>query len=198
MTNRFRHFALAVLCIFLLSPASSLPTLSAHRPTLTADTPAAPASHRLPTLPLLSPLAGVAIKVKDVGSIAQKFKTRASAAQGDYGTGVANAGADWEANSVAAEDNYGASVTQAVADKRYGKGVRGSAGKYVKNATTLGPQRYGTGIANAQDAYAAGMQPVIAALQAINLPPRQVKGNNAERSNIVATRLRAMKLGKAS
>jgi hypothetical protein len=181
-----------------LGPAVVLPHLSLHTPTLSSDSPAAPHAPVHSPLAPLAPMAGVAIKVKDAATTSQKWKARATAAQGDYGTGVANAGADWEAASAAAEDTYGASVTQAVADKRYGKGVRGSAGKYQKNASTLGPQRYGQGVGAGQDAYANGMQPVLQTLAGINLPPRNVKGNNQQRSQLVADRLRAMKLGKSA
>jgi hypothetical protein len=143
-------------------------------------------------------MAGVAIKVKDAGTISPSGRAARRQAQADYGSGVANAGADWEAGATAAEDTYGAAVTQAVADKRYGKGVRGSAGKYQKNASTLGPQRYGQGVGAAQDAYASGMAPVLSTLASIQLPARNVKGNNQQRSQLVADRLRAMKLGKTS
>jgi hypothetical protein len=73
--------------------------------------------------------------------------------------------------------------------------VRGSAAKYQKNATTLGPQRFQQGVANAQDAYAGSMGPVLQAIAGINLPPRGIRGNNQERSNIVATTLRKLKFG---
>jgi hypothetical protein len=198
MSLRSRLLLVFAVGAIALGPALALPHLSLHTPTLTADTPATPTSpHSSPLLPL-APMAGVAIKVKDAGTISQKWKQRATQAQADYGTGVANAGADWEAGATAAEDTYGAAVTAAVADKRYGRGVRGSAGKYQKNASTLGPQRYGQGVGAAQDAYATGMAPVLQTLAGINLPARNVKGNNQQRSQLVADRLRAMKLGKTS
>jgi hypothetical protein len=198
MSLRSRLLLAAAVGLIALGPALTLPALSLHSPTISAP------SHQAPRLPFgspaapLAPMLGVAIKVKDAGSISAKWKGRSTAAQGDYGSGVANAGADWEAGAAAAEDTYGAAVTQAVADKRYGKGVRGSAGKYQKNASTLGPQRYGQGVGAAQDAYASGMAPVLSTLASIQLPPRNVKGNNQQRSQLVADRLRAMKLGKSA
>lgn len=196
MFKRAHGLLLAVLLITLCGPAALLPQLSAHSPVWSGKSPTAPHAPTLPDVLRLSPVAFGTIKVKDVATAAAKFKTRASAAQGDYGTGVANAANDWEQASAAAEDNYKTSVTQAAADGRYGRGVRGSAERYRKNATTLGPQRYGTGIANAQDTYAQSMAPVLQTIAGLTLPPRGVKGTNGERSNIVATALRRMKVGK--
>ena len=52
----------------------------------------------------------MAIRIKDTGSLAKKFATRAGAAANDYKDGVAQAGGDWEANTKAAEQNYEAGV----------------------------------------------------------------------------------------
>jgi hypothetical protein len=135
------------------------------------------------------------IKVKDPATIAAKWKTRASAAAPDYGTGVAGAAGSFESAAVAANDTYKQAVTAAAAKDRYAKGVTGSGAKWQKNATTLGVQRYPTGVANAQDAMAAGIAPVVQTLNSLTLPPRGVKGNNAQRSQIVADALHKMKYG---
>jgi hypothetical protein len=87
-------------------------------------------------------------------------------------------------------------VIEAASKNRYGAGVRGSAAKYQKNATTLGPQRFQAGVANAQDAMASAIAPVLQTIAGLTLPPRGVKGTNQERSNIVATALRKMKVGQ--
>jgi hypothetical protein len=39
------------------------------------------------------------------------------------------------------------------------------------------------------------MGPVLQAIASINLPPRGIRGNNQERSNIVASALRKLKFG---
>jgi hypothetical protein len=195
MYQRSKLFLLGLLCITALGPAAVLPTLSAHSPTFSADRPT-DAPRPVPgDLVRLSPVTAMAIKVKDAGTVAGKWKTRAGAASADYANGVAGAAGDWEAKSAAAEDTYRAAVTDAAAKGRYGAGVRGSAGKYQKNATTLGPQRFQQGVANAQDAYAGAMGPVLSAIASITLPPRGIRGNNQERSNIVAMALRKLKVG---
>lgn len=139
----------------------------------------------------------MAIKVKDTAAVAKKFVTRASAAAGDYKDGVANAGGDWEGATLAAEDNYGTATTQAIADKRFGKGVRGSGQKFQKNAVALGAQRYPTGVANASDAYAQGVGPYLDLLKGLTLPPPGVRGSqaNQQRANVVAQELNKKRLG---
>lgn len=184
-----------LLTAFAVGPAAWLPRLSAHAPTIGADSPRVPHAPQPGDLIRLTPGVSMAIKVKDAAAAAKKFKERATAASGDYGAGVATAGADWEAKSIQSEEVYKQSVMEAASKGRYGVGVRGSAGKYTKNATTLGPQRYQQGIGNAQDAYAQGMGPVLSTIGGLTLPPRGVKGTNQERSNIVATALRKMKFG---
>jgi len=186
--------ALAIVGI-LCGPALVLPTLSAHTPTLTAPhTPAQPGPLHSPFVPAV-PLVGMAIKVKDAAAIAAKWKTRASAAAPDYTAGVSGAAGTFEQNAAAANDTYKQSVIEAANKDRYAKGIAGSGAKWQKNASTLGTQRYPTGVANAQDAMAAGMAPVVSTLSSLTLPPRGVKGQNQERSNVVATALRKMKYG---
>jgi hypothetical protein len=140
---------------------------------------------------------GLTIK-KDIGSIAQKFVTRAQAAAGDYKTGVQGAGSTWESAAGAAEPSYEAGVQAAISSKRFAKGVAGKGGKYQTNAVNLGSQRYGPGVANAQQAYQQGMAPVIAALQSVNPPPRSFRGSpaNQARSNAVSTALAALRSNK--
>ncbi len=183
--------AIAVLAV---GPAVTLPTLSAHQPTLVADTQNTPAPPATPFAPVPVGL-GMAIKVKDATAAAKKFKDRASGASGDYATGVAGAAGDFEQKALAANDTYKQAVMDAASKDLYAKGVRGSGAKYLKNATGVGPTRYTQGIANAQDVYAASMAPVLQTIAGLNLPPRGVKGTNQDRSNIVAAALRKMKVG---
>jgi hypothetical protein len=131
------------------------------------------------------------MKVKDTSAVAKKFVTRAGAAQGDYKDGVANAGNDWEAGAKANEDVWGQATTEAITNKRFGKGVQGKAAKYQRNAATLGPGRYAQGVANASDAYQQGVGPYLDVLKGITLPPKGVRGSaaNQQRANIVATEL---------
>lgn len=190
--------ALAIVGI-LLMPIFALPANSAQSARLgPVQAPAPVSSHGSRQLWPLAPLAGITIR-KDAGSIAKKFATRAGAASADYKDGVAASGAEWQSNALAGEDNYKQSVTQAAAEGRYGKGISAAgAQKFVQNATTLGPQRFQTGVANAESAYQRGVQPHLDAMRSLDLPKRGPKGSeqNRQRANLVAVRNREIKLGK--
>lgn len=180
-------------------PVSAAPLLTAHAPVVSAPGAASHAGPLAEALQLLvgASVVGITIK-KDVGAIATKFATRAAAASGDYKTGVSNAGGAWEQATSAAEPNYDAGVQQAIAQKKFGRGVQGKGGKYQTNAVNLGASRYTTGVQNAQSAYQAGMAPVLQVLSAIQLPPKGVRGSqqNQARSNAVATALAAWRANK--
>lgn len=183
---------------FAAGPAVALPTLHLSGLQIKATSPAAPALpwSRQDLRWLALPTIG-AIKVKDNGAIASKYKNRASAAAPDYTAGIQGSGGDWEQNTGAAEGNFEAGVQDAIARKAFGKGVRGSGPKFVKNAMTLGAQRYPTGVANAEGAYNAGVTPYLDTIRNIALPPRGPKGSpaNQQRANAVAAALRAKKVG---
>lgn len=141
----------------------------------------------------------MAIRIKDTGSLAKKFVQRASAAAGDYKSGVEASGQDWESNTKASEDNYAAGVQAAIGDKRFGKGVANAgAAKFTSRAASLGAQRYPTGVGAAEGDWAKGSQPYLDALKSIDLPPRRPKGDpgNQARAQAVAVKLRMMKVGR--
>jgi hypothetical protein len=193
---------LSLICTVLAltaGPVLAAPvSLHAGGPTLSA--PSAPASPVASILKFVgSGLAifGITIK-KDIGTIAGKFVQRAQNAQGDYKTGVSNAGSKWEQNAGAAEAAWESGVQNAASNKHFVKGVSGKGAKYQANAANVGPQRYAQGVANAQAAYQAGMAPVLSALQGVNLPPRSFRGSpaNQARSNAVATALAALRANK--
>lgn len=197
---RYIHSVCVALALTMLAagPALGLPRLSLGEPTVQPVTSPVPQPPR--PLELLLPgvaLAG-AIKVKDTASIATKFRTRAAGAAQDYANGVASAGADWEQGARAGEANYEQGVAEAIAQKRFGKGVSAAGqAKYVDNATKLGAQRFPQGVANAEGAYARGVQPFLDTIKSINLPPRGPKGSpqNQQRADAVAKALRMKKTG---
>lgn len=190
------------ICLALLTlaagPALAFPCAQpVQNLCMTAPSPAAP-SHAPASPWHLLPFGAIgAIKVKDTGTIAAKFKNRAAAASQDYAAGVAGAAGDWESNTAAAEANYEQGVQESIGRKAFGKGVRGAGSKFAENAKTLGTQRYPTGVANAEGAYARGVGPFLDTIKSIALPPRGPKGSaqNQERANVVAKALRARKVG---
>ncbi|MGH9408221.1 MAG: hypothetical protein ACRD1V_02055 [Vicinamibacterales bacterium] len=198
MSKILRVLTVAIVFAFAAGPAWAAPMLSAHSATVSAPAHQAPGHPWLQTLPFaLAPIAGLTIK-KDAGTIATKFVQRASAATQDYQAGVQNAAGAWQANAAAAEPAYEQGVQQAISKKRYGSGINGtSAAKFTKNATSVGPQRYGTGVQAAQSAYQTGVQPYLDVLKGVDLPARGPKGSpqNMQRAQAVAAALRAKKVG---
>jgi hypothetical protein len=191
-----------VLFVLVLGALTLAPVVQISAVSLAGPTVSAPHSSGSPLSGLLWSLAGAGaiagtIRIKDTGSIAKKFVQRAGVAGGDYSDGVRSAGGDWEANTKASEDNYKQSVTQAANEGRFGKGVAAAgAAKYVDRASSLGAQRYPTGVAASEGAYAKGVGPHLDMMKSLDLPPRRPKGQNAERANIVAQANRKLKLGK--
>lgn len=194
-----KGFLAAVLVLAAGGPLAGAPLGAAPHPAIgapesSADGGGSPGLEWLYVLPAVG-----AIRIKDTGSLAKKFVTRAGSSAAEYTSSVQASGQDWEANTKASEPNYVAGVQQAAADGRFGRGVAAAgAAKFVTRASTLGSQRYPTGIAAAEGDWARGTQPYLDALKSIELPPRRPKGDpsNMQRAQAVAAKLRAMKLGK--
>lgn len=140
----------------------------------------------------------MAVAVKDAATAAKKFVNNAQLAGPAYTAGVQNAGATWQANTKAASDTWAQGVTQAAQQGRFGAGVNNaSANKFQTRASTVGPQRFTSGVAASGDAWQNNTQPYLNTIASLNLPPRGVKGspNNLQRVAVVAQALRAKKLG---
>lgn len=188
-----------VLAVLAVGPVLAAPASMSHGPVLAAAQHSAAAPLATAFAWLAGGVLALGITIRaDTGTLASKFVTRAGAAAGDYKAGVANAGGDWESSAANAEGSYEQGVQQSIADKRYGKGVRGSGAKYQANAVNLGSARYSGGVANAKDAWARGVQPALDTLKSLNLPPRGPRRSpqNQQRSNAVAMALGALKTGK--
>ncbi len=195
-TSYMRHLPrlTALLCALVLSagPVLAAPAAFTHNlPGVTAAQPTASGAGLLWLVVGSGVLFG-AIRIKDTGSLAQKFVQRASAAVGDYKSGVEQAGGDWESGAKAGEPNYEAGVQEAISKKRFGRGIAAAgATKYVTNASKLGSVRYGPGVQNAQDAWARGVQPALDKLKSLQLPPKGPRRSpqNQQRANMVALEL---------
>src|ERR1700752_2822371 len=139
MLTRARLVVLLLVAMAATGP--SLHAVALHRNGPTIGAPGSAASTLADVLDALAYGAGIgmAIRIKDTGTLAQKFVQRAGAAAGDYKDGVQQAGQDWETNTKNAEASYEQGVQQSIADKRFGKGVSAAgAGKNTKNASELG------------------------------------------------------------
>lgn len=196
MCTRLALIALvAILTAGPLSAASVSLTSGAHL-TAPTSTTSSPLTTVATTLGYLFAF-GMAIKVKDTSAVAAKYVQRAGAASKDYADGVAAAGGDWEQGAKNGEQNYVQGTQDAIARGAYGKGVTGSASKYVANATKLGANRYGPGVQNGVGAYTAGVQPFLDKLKSLQLPPKGPRRSpqNMQRAQMVAAELGKLKTG---
>ena len=195
---RIRFLFVVAAAVLVIGPLVSSPPLVEAAPLAVAAPLEAPGSPVGDPLVWLYGLAVFgAIRIRDTGSLAKKFVTRAGAATKDYEEGVKQAGADWEKGARDGAENYRIGVTQAASEGRFERGVAaaGSA-KFVARASTLGAQRFGPGVQAAEGEWAKGAAPYLDALKGMELPPRRPRGQNAERANAVAQRLHQMRVGK--
>jgi hypothetical protein len=143
----------------------------------------------------------MAVSVKDASAAAQKFVTRAQAAGTDYANGVANSGNKWSQNTAASAQTWAQGVSQAAANGQFQKGINStSQQKFTNRVSTVGSQRYGTGVANSAGAWQTGVTPYLQTIAGLTLPARQPKGSpaNYQRVQAVGDALRAKKLGMNS
>src|SRR5437899_1519178 len=198
---RLMRRALFLVLAFTLTagPALAAPVSLTAGTSLTTS-----AAHHSTAGAILSLLGGgVAVfgsiaNMKDAGSLAKKFVSRAQNAQADYQAGVSTAGNVWEAHAGNSETAWEQGVQNAVTKKRFASGVQGKGAKYQANAGAPGPQRYSQGVQNAGHAWARGVAPSFAALKGLSLPPRGYRGApaNQQRAAAVATALAALRANR--
>ena len=111
--------------------------------------------------------------IRSIEKIAKKWATVTPGRTEDYRNGIESPRRDWESATAAAEDSYQAGVQAAIAEKRFGKGVRAAGTeKWQRGALEKGTQRWGPGVAMAETAYAQGYGPIRDAIERVTLPPR--------------------------
>lgn len=140
------------------------------------------------------------IQIKDVGTLATKFVNRASNAVADYKAGVMTPKASQSASAIAAAPLWQQAVSSPQAQARFTAGLRaaGDAG-WQAGASGKGADRYAGGIRAAQQKWAANVGPFLALLASLNLPPKGIRGSDANISRVsaVATALHALKVSRA-
>lgn len=135
------------------------------------------------------------IKMKDPGTLAQKYSTRASAAATDYANGVASASGQ-AAAAVAAADTWGAAVSAPSAKALFVKHLNAAGdAAWQAGVKSKGASRYPQGVQTGAPKWATNVAPYFAALASLNLPPRGLRrsAQNFARVQAVDTALAAVK-----
>jgi len=111
--------------------------------------------------------------IKSISEIAKKFIDVTPSRAAQYEQGVLNPKVDWATATKAAESNYEAGVTAAIARKRFGKGVAAAGTeKQKKGVVEKGVSRWPVGVSLAEDAFAKGFGPFRDVIERTTLPQR--------------------------
>ena len=139
------------------------------------------------------------ISVKSAAAIAEKWADVTPGKLVYYAAEAPAAGAEWEANTVAAGGIYTASLAQAGIGKRFVGGVkRAGAAKFARKVKDVGVARYGPGVAAAKSDMAAGVAPYVSALEGLEIPDRGPRGSpgNYAIVQVVGAKLHAQRLAE--
>ncbi len=114
--------------------------------------------------------------IRSIEQIARKFASVTPGRTEDYRFGVENPRRDWAGATAAAEAAYEMGVTQAIAKKRFGKGVKAAGTPaWQEGAVTKGTARWGPGVTLAEDKYRRNFAPFRDAIERVTLPPRYAR-----------------------
>lgn len=134
--------------------------------------------------------------IRSIEQIAKKFAQVTPGRTEDYRFGVSNPRRDWATATAAAETAYEGGVQQAIAKKRFGKGVK-KAGTptWQEGAIQKGTARWGPGVTLAQEKYARNFARYRDAIERVTLPPRYPRRDprNLERVKAIVNALTAAK-----
>lgn len=134
--------------------------------------------------------------IRSIEHIAKKFALVTPGRTQDYQEGVENPRRDWATATVASESAYEMGVTQAIAKKRFGKGVKAAGtDTWQRGAIEKGTTRWGPGVALAEGKYARNFAPYRDAIERATLPPRYARRDprNLDRVKAIVNALTAAK-----
>ncbi|MEM3982563.1 MAG: hypothetical protein QXM71_07595 [Thermofilum sp.] len=138
------------------------------------------------------------IVLRPLDKIVEKWRSRASAASGDYAAGVEAPKYDWQKQTLAAAEAWKAGVTEAATKNTFAKGVAAKSTDFWKaRAMTLGTARFADGVVKSVDVYKSNFAPYYDTLSKLELPPRGARGDpkNIERVRAIIQALRSKKVG---
>jgi hypothetical protein len=119
------------------------------------------------------------MKVKDLGTAAQKFGRNAAAGSANYASGI-QGNQDWQSQTEASKDTWAQGVQAAASNGRFQKGVsKAGQAKWQSASVQKGQPRFQQAVSTpqAQQNWQAGFQPYKTALEGIARPPKGVRGS---------------------
>lgn len=140
------------------------------------------------------------LQVLSLDKTVAKYQSRVAIAGPEYADGVENPRRDWLQAALAAATSWAAAMAEAIANKSWEAGLR-KAGteKWQRRTLELGLARWSPGVQAGIGDYRSGIEPYLAELGRLDLPPRREKGHpdNYRRSSLVGQALRKVKLALA-
>lgn len=142
----------------------------------------------------------MAIKVKDPGTVANKWSTRAQGAVNDYKAGAASPKQSQSAAAVAAAPLWQQAVQSPAALAAFTAGLNKAGDQgWLAGVNNKGAARYAGGITAGLQKFTNNITPFLQAISAINLPPKGLRGSaqNIQRVAAIAQALHSLKLQRA-
>ena len=135
-------------------------------------------------------------EIRPADVIARKWASVTPQRSADYQAGVEAPRKDWARQTQAAAGAWADGVQKAVTNKSFEKGVsKAGTPKWQRGAVEKGVQRWGPGVALAEDAYLTGFAPYREAIARVQLPPRYARRDprNLDRVKAVVEALKRAK-----
>ena len=139
----------------------------------------------------------MAIAIPSLAEISAAWVQGAGAGAAKCRTGVLNSAVDWQTPTEAADSTWATATAEAASGGRFKAGVnKAGNSKWREKASTLGAQRFPSGVAAAADDYQRGFAPYREVIVQLNLPPRGPRGSaaNLERVRAVTDALHQRRL----
>jgi hypothetical protein len=137
------------------------------------------------------------IQIKDVSTLQAKYLARGSNAVPDYKAGINAPKASQSGSAIAAADRWQQSLATPDAKKRFTTNLQkaGDAG-WAAGALGKGANNYPAGITRGAPKWGANVQPYLAVIASLTLPPKGIRGNasNIDRVRTVSDALHAKKV----
>lgn len=137
-------------------------------------------------------------EIKSMSAITDKWTRVTPGRVDDFKLGIQNPKRDWEAETLAAADNWKAGVDAAAAKNLFPKGVaKAGSKKWRDKSLKVGPSRFAEGVYIAGPDYEKGFAPFREAIARVDLGPRFPKRDprNLERVKRVVDALITEKVG---
>ena len=137
-------------------------------------------------------------EIKSMSAITEKWTRVTPQRTEDYTKGIQNPLRDWEAETIAARDNWKAGIDAAASKGLFAKGVSAAGTKkWKEKALAKGPGRFAEGVYIAGPDYEKGFAPYREAIARVDLGPKFPRRDprNLDRVKRVVNALIAEKVG---